>query len=50
MMLGDRVYREGRLLDVQDKWRMGPKHDLSILTSAQPMPEIDLLPAEVKQS
>lgn len=49
MMLGDRVYREGRLLDVQDKWRMGPKHDLTILTAAQPMPEKALLPVEEKQ-
>lgn len=39
MTLGGRVYREGRLLDVQDKWRMGPKHDLTVLTAAQPMPE-----------
>ena len=39
MILGDRVYREGRLLDVQDKWSMGPKHDLTPLTAAQPMPE-----------
>ncbi len=50
MMLGERVYREGRLLDVQDKWRMGPKHDLTILTAAQPMPEKALLPVEGKQS
>lgn len=50
MMIGERVYREGRLLDVLDKWRMGPKHDLTVLTAAQPMPEIDLLPVEVKQS
>lgn len=49
MVLGDRVYREGRLLDVQDKWRMGPKHDLTILTAAQPMPEKALLPVEEKQ-
>ncbi len=39
MILGDLVYREGRLLDVQDKWSMGPKHDLTPLTGAQPMPE-----------
>ncbi len=48
MILGDRVYREGRLLDVQDKWRMGPKHDLTILTGAQPMPENVTKPAEVE--
>jgi heterodisulfide reductase subunit A2 len=39
MILGDHIYREGRLLDVQDKWSMGPKHDLTSLTGAQPMPE-----------
>lgn len=39
MIIGDRIFREGRLLDVQDKWLMGPKHDLTPLTGAQPMPE-----------
>lgn len=48
MTLGDRVYREGRLLDVQDKWRMGPKHDLTILTAAQPTPEQELMPTEAE--
>jgi heterodisulfide reductase subunit A2 len=39
MTLGGRTFREGRLLDVRDKYVMGPKHDLTVLTSAQPMPE-----------
>jgi heterodisulfide reductase subunit A len=48
MILGDRVYREGRLLDVQDKWSMGPKRDLTSLTGAQPMPEnVETSAAEV---
>lgn len=39
MIIGKRVFREGRLLDVRDKYRLGPKHDLTVLTGAQPMPE-----------
>ncbi len=39
MLLGGRVYREGRLLDVRDKYILGPRHDLTVLTGAQPMPE-----------
>ncbi|MFZ1682831.1 MAG: FAD-dependent oxidoreductase [Candidatus Zixiibacteriota bacterium] len=39
MILGDCVFREGRLLDVKDKYILGPKHDLTVLTGAQPMPE-----------
>ncbi len=39
MKLGGRVYRQGRLLDVRDKYILGPKHDLTVLTGAQPMPE-----------
>lgn len=39
MKLGNRVYRQGRLLDVRDKYILGPKHDLTVLTGAQPMPE-----------
>jgi heterodisulfide reductase subunit A len=39
MKLGQRVYREGRLLDVRDKYKLGPRHDLTVLTGAQPMPE-----------
>ncbi|MEW6051671.1 MAG: FAD-dependent oxidoreductase [Candidatus Zixiibacteriota bacterium] len=39
MKLGGRVYRKGRLLDVRDKYILGPKHDITVLTGAQPMPE-----------
>jgi heterodisulfide reductase subunit A len=46
MKLGDRVFRQGRLLDVRDKYVLGPKHDLTILTGAQPMPENVQTPAE----
>lgn len=46
MKLGKRVFREGRLLDVRDKYRMGPKHDITELTGAQPMPENIPLPED----
>lgn len=46
MKLGGRIYREGRLLDVRDKYILGPKHDLTVLTGAQPMPENVLTPEE----
>lgn len=39
MHIGKRVFREGRLLDVRDKYKLGPKHDLTVLTGAQPRPE-----------
>jgi heterodisulfide reductase subunit A len=44
MFIGKRAFREGALLDVQDKYVMGPKHDLTVLTGAQPMPEATLTP------
>jgi heterodisulfide reductase subunit A2 len=46
MLLGDRVFRQGRLLDVRDKYILGPKHDLTVLTGAQPMPENVQTPEE----
>ena len=36
MTLGGKVFREGRLLDVLDKYKLGPKHDITELTGAQP--------------
>lgn len=39
IILGKEIVREGRLLDVRDKYMLGPKHDLTVLTGAQPMPE-----------
>jgi heterodisulfide reductase subunit A-like polyferredoxin len=47
MSLGGRVFREGRMLDVRDKYILGPKHDLTVLTGAQPMPENVPVPVEV---
>jgi heterodisulfide reductase subunit A2 len=47
MILGDTIFREGRLLDVRDKYILGPKHDLTVLTGAQPMPEnVEPIPDE----
>lgn len=48
MKLGGRIYREGRLLDVRDKYILGPKHDLTVLTGAQPMPENVQTPEEAE--
>ncbi len=39
MLLGDRVFRQGSMLDVQDRDTLGPEHDLTPLTAAQPKPE-----------
>lgn len=46
MTIGKRVFRQGRLLDVRDKRILGPRHDLTVLTGAQPMPENVGLPEE----
>ena len=46
MFIGSRMFREGRLLDVRDKRVLGPRHDLTVLTGAQPMPENIELPSE----
>jgi heterodisulfide reductase subunit A len=46
MRIGSRIFREGRLLDVRDKRMLGPRHDLTVLTGAQPMPENIEIPAE----
>lgn len=48
MSLGGRVFREGRMLDVRDKYILGPKHDLTVLTGAQPMPENVPVPGDVE--
>jgi heterodisulfide reductase subunit A len=47
MLLGGRIFRQGRLLDVRDKYILGPRHDLTVLTGAQPMPEN--VPAQVEE-
>lgn len=49
IILGNQVVREGRLLDVRDKYVLGPKHDLTVLTGAQPMPENVPITAEVTE-
>jgi heterodisulfide reductase subunit A2 len=46
MTVGGRIFREGRLLDVKDKRILGPRHDLTSLTGAQPMPENIEVPTE----
>lgn len=48
MSLGNRIYREGTHLEVHDDQLIGPEHDLTILTGAQPMPEKDLKPMETE--
>ena len=45
MLLGDRIFRRGRHLEVTDRRRMGPKHDLTPLTAGQPRREKELVPS-----
>ena len=39
MFLGDQVFRQGKLMEVPDRNMIGPDHDLTALTGAQPMIE-----------
>jgi len=39
LMLGKEVIREGKALEIRHPGIMGPDHDLTVLTGAQPMPE-----------
>lgn len=39
MLLDKRVFRKGPLLEVRDKYILGPRHDLTVISGAQPMPE-----------
>ncbi len=39
LILGDKVFKEGRSSNVRRPKSIGPEHDLTILTGAQPMPE-----------
>jgi heterodisulfide reductase subunit A len=39
LMLGKNVFKEGAALDIKHPGIMGPEHDLTVLTGAQPMPE-----------
>ncbi len=44
MLLGDKVFKEGKALDIRHPDLLGPEHDLTALTSAQPMPEAVIIP------
>jgi heterodisulfide reductase subunit A len=46
LILGDQVFKEGRRLKPQSPASLGPDHDLSVLTTAQPMPEQVSQPAQ----
>lgn len=47
MTIGGRAFREGHLLDVRDKYILGPRHDLTPISGAQPMPEsVETYPRE----
>ncbi len=39
LMIGGRVFKEGRRLKPRRPKSLGPAHDLTVLTAAQPMPE-----------
>lgn len=49
MILGKKMFREGRLLDVLDKYRLGKKHDLTVLTGGQPRTENIPIPESVEE-
>ena len=44
MILGKQVFKEGHALEVGRDGVMGPEHDLTVLTGAQPLPEVELTP------
>jgi heterodisulfide reductase subunit A2 len=44
LMLGKSILKEGKALEIRHPSIMGPEHDLTILTGAQPMPEKALIP------
>ncbi len=39
LMLGENIFKEGAALEIKHPGIMGPEHDLTVLTGAQPMPE-----------
>jgi heterodisulfide reductase subunit A len=43
LMLGKSILKEGKALEIRHPSIMGPEHDLTILTGAQPMPEKALI-------
>jgi heterodisulfide reductase subunit A2 len=39
LMLGKNIFKQGAALEIKHAGIMGPEHDLTVLTGAQPMPE-----------
>ena len=46
LWMGDQVVKEGKALEITHRGVMGPDHDLTVLTGAQPMPEPALVPVK----
>ncbi|SYZ73412.1 hypothetical protein TRIP_C21530 [Candidatus Zixiibacteriota bacterium] len=46
LMLGKQVVKEGKALEIRHPGIMGPEHDLTVLTAAQPMPESFAVPVK----
>ena len=46
LMLGKKVFKEGKALEIRHPGVMGPEHDLTVLTAAQPKPESLAVPAK----
>jgi len=46
LFLGKQVVKEGKALEISRRGVMGPEHDLTVLTGAQPMPEPVSVPVE----
>jgi heterodisulfide reductase subunit A len=46
LILGGVVFKEGRRLKPRRPRSLGPAHDLTVITGAQPMPEQPILPAK----
>ncbi|MFZ5433040.1 MAG: NAD(P)-binding protein, partial [Calditrichota bacterium] len=46
LILGGKVFKEGRRLKARRPRSLGPEHDLTVLTGAQPMPEQSSRPQE----
>ncbi|HKK20555.1 MAG TPA: hypothetical protein VJ983_03705, partial [candidate division Zixibacteria bacterium] len=46
LSLGKQVVKEGKALEITHRSVMGPDHDLTPLTGAQPMPEPQMTPVE----
>ena len=45
-MLGKQIIKEGKALEIRHPGIMGPEHDLTVLTGAQPMPESSTVPTK----